>query len=264
MSFRSAVSIICLTLAACSAGAACTPVRIGYINQERPPYWLGNGYAVASPPGASVELVTEFAASAGCGATLLRFPVLRIRQALESGAIDFAPVEEQPDNPAGIVFPLNRKGHPDRERAIRIVIVVFVRASDGLAPATDPARYLRGLRVGTTHGAAYAGQLRQDGIRVDDGAMDVANNIEKLKLGRIDAFAVSLIAPGDMDSFIAARYHGAIVRLARPLSTSQIWLAANRTYYEGHRDQVEAMWTWLGTHGRLRFSALLRKYSSAQ
>lgn len=264
MSFRSAATTLILSLAASSAMAACTPIRVGYINQDHPPYWLGNGTSVASPPGAGVELLREFAASAACSAALQRFPGLRLRQALESGAIDFAPMEEQPDMPPGIVLPKDRNGQPDRERAVRIVIAVFVRASDRLPPGTDPALYFRGRRVGTTHGAPFAGQLRRAGLRVDDGAVDVARNFEKLKFGRIDGVAVTLIAPGDMDAYIAARYDGAIVRLNRPLSTSQVWLAANRAYYEGHREQVERMWTWLGNHGRARFAALLRKYSNRE
>jgi hypothetical protein len=252
-----------LALAAAHAGAACAPVRVGYIDKDRPPYWLGTGDKVADPPGASVELLKEFGASAGCPVTPVRLPVLRLRSALESGAIDFAPLEMRADNPAGVVFPMDKNNRIDQDRSFRNLIAVFVNARDKGGPAADidPSHHFQGRLIGTTHGAAYADQLRQAGIKVDDGAADIAANVEKLKLHRIDGFAVTLIEPNDMDAIIAARYGGEIVRLEKPLSTTRIWLASNRAYYEGHRDQVEAMWTWLGTNGRTRFNELVKKYT---
>ncbi|MGO4470156.1 hypothetical protein AB4Z11_31875, partial [Pseudoduganella sp. RAF53_2] len=74
MSFRIAVSALLLALTA-QAHSACAPVRFAYPDQDRPPYWLGNGSSVPEPPGASVELVMEFTASVGCPVSLLRLPV---------------------------------------------------------------------------------------------------------------------------------------------------------------------------------------------
>ncbi|MES2128178.1 MAG: transporter substrate-binding domain-containing protein [Pseudomonadota bacterium] len=261
MSFSKFAAACVLALFATQAGAACTPIRIGYVNQDRPPYWLGDGYDIPTPPGASVELIADFAISAGCQISLVRLPVMRVRSSLENGSIDFAPVEDRPDNPPGIVFPKDRQGKLDYERAVRIVVVTFVRASDKLPADTDPMTYLKGHSVGTTHGAAYAASLRKLGMNVDDGAVDVARNLEKLKLGRIDALAVSLILPNDMDNFVAARFGKDIVRLEKPISTAYIWLATNQDYYDQHRDQVEAAWNWLGGPGRQRFATLLKKYT---
>jgi len=247
-----------------SAGAACSPIRIGYLDQHRPPYWLGQGPDIPARPGASVELVRRFAASAGCPAELKRLPVLRIRPALIAGEIDFAPTDASAENVPGIAFPRDKNNKLDVERSSPLTIVAFVRAADHLAPDTDPFRHFQGRLVGTTLGSAYGQRLSQAGMQVDAGATNVARNFEKLRQHRIDGFVVSLVSAGDMDAYVAARFHGEIVRLPQPLYADHIWLAANQAYYDLHRAQVEAMWTWLGGPGKKEFAALLDKYAGQQ
>jgi hypothetical protein len=260
MSLHLAVSALCFILAA-SAQGACAPVRFAYPDQDRPPYWLGNGSEVASPPGASVELVREFTASAGCPVSLLRLPVARLRTALQAGVADFTPTDESSFGAPGVVFPVDAKGEVDVKRSVPLVMVAFVRASDKIDRATDPAEYFRGRTVGTTQGASYAVRMKQLGIAIDSGGSGTQSNLEKLRLKRIDGFVVSLISETDMDSYVARRYKGQIVRLEKPLMRTNVWLATSRSYYDSHTAQVEAMWNWLGTTGNKRFTDLLKKYS---
>jgi len=243
------------------ASAACAPVRFAYPDQERPPYWLGNGSAVADPPGASVELVREFIGSAGCPVSLLRLPVMRLRTALLAGVADFTPADEGSHGAPGVAFPLDARGEPDVKRSVPLVMVAFVRAADKIDPAADPAAHFRGRTIGTTMGASYAVRMKQLGINIDSGAPGAIGNLEKLRLKRIDGFVVSLVAEADMDRFVADRYRGQIVRLQKPLIRTNIWLAASKSYYDSHTAQVEAMWNWLGSTGNKRFNALLRKYT---
>lgn len=247
-----------------AATAACAPIQVGYLDQHRPPYWLGSGTAVPEAPGASVELIRQFTASAGCPAALVRMPVLRIAPSLAAGEIDFAPVASTAAGTPRIVFPLDKQHHLDLARSMPLVIVVFVRASDGLSRDTNPAQYFQGRTLGTTLGSSYAAKMRRAGIGVDSGAVDVAGNFEKLKLRRFDGFAVSLISADDMDSLVARKYGGDIVRLTEPLFTDNIWLAASQSYYERNPRRVEAMWDWLGSSGRKEFSKLLAKYYDQQ
>jgi hypothetical protein len=252
-----------IMLLLCSnAMAVCTPIRIGYPNQHRPPYWSGEGSRVAEPPGASVELVRQFTASAGCTSALKRFPVLRIKEALATGEIDFAPMGATEQDTPNIAYPRDKNGAPDIERAVPIVIVVFVRGGDAASGDLSPAGRFQGQRLGTTHGATYSDRLRRAGFLVDSGAADVASNFEKLRLHRIDGFAISLISPNDMDAFVAAKYGAQFVRLGQPLFSDYIWLAANQHYYDQHASQTEAMWNWLGSEGKKEFTKLIKKYST--
>ncbi len=235
-------------------------MKIGFSNQEVVPYYMGSGPEPATPPGASVELLGEIAASAGCSTTFSRLPPARIPASVDSGALSAAPLGALTGEFPNIVYPRDKQGKPDPERAVQMHTVVYVRASDRLDRATDPIDYFKRHKLGTFHGASFAAILRTQGFEIDDGALDAHRNFEKLKLRRIDGVILSLAHPDDMDSFVAERYGGDIVRLDKPLRTAAVWLGVNRSYYEANRSQVEAMWRWLGTQGRVRLAQLLLQY----
>ncbi|MYM23224.1 hypothetical protein GTP46_11260 [Duganella sp. FT135W] len=256
---------IALLLAATQSGAVegCEPISFGYLDQERPPYWLGVGTAVPERPGASVELVQRVAASVKCAVKLKRIPVLRIRAALASGEVDFAPMDSSSEHVSGIEFPRDKNHELDITRGLPQRIVVYVRASDQIPANTRPITYFKQRRLGITLGSSYKTRMEKVGLQVDSGAMDISRNLEKLRLNRIDGFAVSVVFPEDMDSYVAKRYGRSIVRMQNPLFVDHIWLAVNQSYYSAHQGQVEKMWTWLGSTGRKQFAELLKEYSAA-
>lgn len=261
MSFRPLLVLLCLCLFAPAAGAGCQPLRIAYIDQHFPPYWLGSGEQVPEPPGASVELLRRFGASAGCPVALKRVPNARITATLADGQVDFAPQSANSASQPNIVFPRDRTGQLDLDRSVQQLLVIFVRAADGPGRAAQPASYFHDHVLGNVLGSIYLGRMRNDGLRVDSGATNITSNFDKLRLHRVDGVAVPLIAAGDMDAFIAARYGKAFVRLEQPLYADHIWLAANAQYYAAHQIQVETMWTWLAGPGKLQFAKLLKKYA---
>lgn len=262
MSCRRTATSLCLLLLT-GAAAACVPVRVGIINHERPPYYIGNGAADTTPRGASVDLIKAIADSVACPVILVRLPLARIRSALIDGLIDFSPIEAQPGDAHAMAFPLDSNGQPDREKSVQATTVVFVRADDRMSAGTDPAQYFQGRTLGISHGTPYVQSLRQAGIRVDDGASDAARNFDKLRRHRIDGFALTLTTPDAMDNFVATRYGKEFVRLAQPLRTANVWLAASRSYHQQHPERVEAMWRWLGSKGRAHFAELIRNYEKA-
>lgn len=241
--------------------AACPPVRIGYMDQDRPPYWLGKGADVPEPAGAAVDyLRLAAAATIPCPVQFVRLPAHRLRIALQTGTVDFLPIEERAELPPEVVLPRDRGGALDRNRAIRTSIIVLVRAADQLAPDTLTPRYFQGRVIGVPYGAPYADALRGAGIKVDEGGRDLESNIGKLKLKRVDGVALTVGGPGDMDQALAERYGNEVVRLRVPLFSGNIWLATHPAYYAAHREQVEALWTWMSAHQN-ELSNLLSKYS---
>lgn len=246
---------------ATAAESACPPVRIGYLDQDRPPYWLGSGVEVPAPAGAGVDFLRAAAAAViPCPVQFVRLPTARLRAALIAGEVDYLPVEERPDVPPEYVLPRERNGAPDRNRGVRTSIIVLVRASDQLPGDTPTPHYFRERVIGVPYGAPYTSLLREAGIRVDDGALDLERNIGKLKLMRVDGVALSVSQPHDMDRIIAERHGKEIVRLRVPLFSSHVWLATNASYYGAHKEQVEAVWTWMSTHqGEL--SGIMAKYT---
>jgi hypothetical protein len=242
------------------AKCACMPMKLGYVNLHRPPYFLGAGTAEATNPGATVQLIRDVAASAGCDVISVRLPPLRLRQALSDAVIDAMLMDASDSEIAHYALPQTRDGKLDAKRAIRMYTVVFVRADDKIPGDTEPSSYFINHRLGMNNGATLAAQLRKQGATVDDGAQDSARNLEKLVRGRIDGYAATLVSPTQMDSFIAATFGKQLVRLESPLRIHHFWLGFNKHYYQRNRAQVEAMWEWIGARGHARFAELVEQY----
>lgn len=256
------LSLILSLLLAGHAAASCPPLRYGYTDKAVPPYYVGAGPKAPEPPGALAELAREATASARCPTEFVRMPPARLQKSLDEGVIDamslFAPevVGEMPN----VVYPRDKQGNLDMARALPLYAVVFVRARDGISLDAEPGQVLRGKVIGVSQGAPHIKYLRKVGVEVDAGAANPDRNFEKLKLGRIDGFAISLSTPEDMDASVAKRYGKQFVRLRKPILVINSWLALNRSYYENNRAASEAIWDWYGAHSRTRLIALLKKY----
>lgn len=264
--------LLMLTLGATSAGAAppapavtptpapCIPVRVGYMDQNRPPYWLGEGDKVPDPPGAAVDLIRDAVLGAGFGCTPIwvRLPVARIKLALAAGDIDLAPMGEQSAYPAGIALPHDKAGNIDLERALHNQVLVLVRTGDKLPRNTNPMQYFQGKTLGIPMGNSYTPRLREAGLTLDEGARDLDRNIEKLKLGRVDGVVVAAVAPAHLQQALD-KYQGEIEQLPQPLLNIRLWLAFNDNYYRAHPKQCEALWTWLDKN-RSRLGYVMQKY----
>lgn len=252
-----------VSLPAPQATGTCAPVRIGYVDQDRPPYFLGNGSTEANPAGAAVDLLRAIAAAADCTMVSVRIPPRRLRNALVSGDIDATLMNANEGDQDAFALPVGKTGKLDEQRAMQMYTVVFVRAGDRIAPDTDPGNYFRARRLGMNSGASLATQLRDEGYRVDDGAHDEARNLEKLARGRIDGYAATMVVPTSLDATVAAKFGKQLIRLQIPLRTHHFWLAFTRRYFEGNGAAVDAMWTWMGTHGDMRFAEEVARYSAA-
>lgn len=254
----SALAFLLLTLA---AGAQACVLRIGYTSQNAPPYFLGAD-SVPAAPGATVELLNEMAAQAGCETELVRLPTARLLLAVNAGQIDATALATPPAGLPSVVYPLDGQGRPDPARGLQHTTVIIVRAADRAAASADLNGFLRGRRVGVSHGVSFAGELRAAGMQVDDGAADARRNFDKLKRHRVDAVAMSLNVAGDMDELLAREHGKELVRLERPLSSHSLWLMVNKDYYGAHGAAVDEMWNWLGSKGRKRLPQLLKKYEA--
>ena len=252
--------MLALAFAAGHAAAVCPSLRLGYVDHDRAPYFLGTGSEEAKPAGAAVDLVREAASIAGCKVTVVRLPQARLRNALKSGAIDAMAIEAVDSDRDLYALPLDAAGKLDQDKALRVQMVVFVRASDTPLRHIDPARDFGQRWMGSNYASPQVALLRKAGFNVDDGALDPERNLEKLMRNRIDGYAISLASPGDLDNWVAARFGNAIVRLERPLQTNHIWLAMSKDYYARNPTQVNAMWGWMAQQGRQRFARLVRKY----
>lgn len=252
-----------VTMPLLAGAAGCIPVRFGYIDQHRPPYYMGEGDKVPEPPGATVDLMRDAVAGAGfgCPPLLVRLPQARLRLALAAGDIDFTTLGEQSSYPPEIALPRDKHGDVDTSRALGNKLVVLVRARDKVPANAEPMAYFKGKTLGAAQGSSYAARLREAGLKIDDGARDLERNIEKLKLGRVDAVVLSAVKANHVEALLK-RYHGEIVQLQQPLVSMRIWLAFNQNYYLAHRERVEALWSWIDAN-RARLGYAAKKYKQA-
>ncbi|MYM26803.1 hypothetical protein GTP58_00530 [Duganella sp. CY15W] len=254
------LAVAAATPAAQAAGPGCIPLRVGYMDQNRPPYWLGEGEKVPDPPGAAVDLISDAVKGAGFGCTpvWVRLPIARLKVALTNGDIDLAPLAELSFYPAEIALPRDKAGNIDLERALHNKVLVLVRTRDKLPASTNPMQYFRGKMLGIPQGNSYVARLREAGLTLDDGGRDLDRNIEKLKLGRVDGVVVAAVAPAHLKETLA-RYKGEIEQLPQPLLNVRVWLAFNDNFYRAHPKQSEALWTWLDKN-RGRLGYVMQRY----
>lgn len=256
-------SLLLFVSAGAHAADACKPVRVGYSDRERLPYYVGNGPAVPARPGALVELFRDAVGKGGCPVVFVRLPAARVRMALASGKIDIAPTYTPGDRHADYVVATVAGGEVDTRRALRSMAIVFVRSEDKLAPGTDPERYFKTHMLAANQGTMLASQLKTAGLQVDDGSVSSESNFDKLRLKRVDGFTVAVMTPSALDPYLNEHHGKQLTRLDKPLSASYVWLGANRNYYQRNRQQVETIWNWLGAHGAQELDALTRKYATA-
>lgn len=253
-------AFISILLLCNSALARDCVIRVGYPDRERPPYYLGHGSVVPEPPGAGVDLVRVAVRQVGCTVHLVRLPTARLKFALMHGDIDMAPVDLRDGEQPYSALPRRPDGLPDTRRGIRVLAVVYVRVADGIPSDTDLHNYFRNHKLATIQGAPLGEQLRDEGYVVDSGAANAYGNLQKVMLKRVDGFAVSVANVDAMDSIVASRYGGQLVRLNKPVRSSTLWLSASNEYYQGHGEQIGNLWDWWGDNAARTLTELLKNY----
>lgn len=238
--------------------APCGQIRVGYPDQERRPFFLGSGTEVPAVPGAAVQLIQSSFSSLHCTVQFVRMPEGRLRVALASNQIDFAPIALDDLGIGNTRLPSLPNGKLDLKRALKLDIVVYVRAQPDLQLNVDPASYLNRKIIGANLGTPLTLILSERGFSVDQGAANIERNLEKLKAKRIDGVAV--VAIGDttsLDALVAQGSAGGIVRLHKPLATAYYTLGASPARFESDPHLVHAVWDDIGQHWQRQLRSLV-------
>ena len=225
-----------------AAEAPCAPVRVGYTDQTRPPFFLGAGAVVPEPAGMGVELIRRTFKALNCTLILKRLPPPRLLLALNTGDIDFSMIGMSEELAQTIAFPTLDNGAIDRARALHIKGVVYVRMRDGGAAADSPQRFFKSHTLAAHRELKVYGGTITRGLKLDYGAADVWANLEKLRFGRVDGAMAGLFDETSLDDLILVRYGDDIVRLREPLILIDITLAANKNFYRENPLLVRRTW----------------------
>jgi polar amino acid transport system substrate-binding protein len=169
-------------------------------------------------------------------------PRLRCINMLKAGEVDAVLSAYLPERREYGVFPMIG-AMPDESRAVSVVRFAIFRAVGGTVRWDGTA--FGGLDqrpVGIQVGLAVSARLRQTGVKVDEGAKTIEQNLEKLARGRVQA-VVAL--EGEAKPVIEQKYAGSIEALPRAFATTPIYLHVHPAYYARHREAVEKLWASL-------------------
>jgi polar amino acid transport system substrate-binding protein len=249
-----AAFLVCTLLA---AGAQAQRLKLGYSDVENFPYQMGNGQAIAAPPGVAVELIREAARDIGLEVQFVRMPAVRLLVATQTGEIDgsfiFSFKEERL---AQAVYPL-RDGKPDRARRITTINYTFYKKAG--SPVTWDGKALGHLTepVGVNSSFSIADDLKKMGIVVDDSGKSTAQNLGKLRLGRIGAYAT---LEDSADAFLARQQAGDVLKLSPPITSRDYFLVFSRKFHDSG-DYAQRLWTRIAELRDKRTPALMQNYN---
>lgn len=237
---RFTVAALLFSLSMSSATAAGKAFRVTYPETENPPRILGQRDTVPSDkPGISVELLRMVAAKTGLTLSLARAPWKRCLTLLENGYIDATFHASYTDERARYAVYPTRNGKLDASRAIYLNrYALYVRRGAALRWDGHTLSHVT-MPIGTLAGNAIAEDLQKLGAPVEE-APGLSNNMDKLKAGRIAAYAeIETIG----DDFLADHRgeFAEIEKLPLPLAEKIYFLVISKPYYQANPAQAEAI-----------------------
>lgn len=233
-------------------------VRLGYSDVENFPYQMGNGDQIAAAPGVAVELIRAAADEAGVKVVFVRMPAPRLLLEMQAGRLDGAFIFSYKDErQQSGVYPM-QQGKPDRQRRITSNNYSFYKLA-GSDVAWDGVK-LSNWRapIGINFSFSIGDDLKKMQLTVDDGGRGTEQNFDKLRLGRISAYA-TLEDSGD--AFLRRKNVTQVVKLEPPIVVRDYYLMLSHQYVESHKTKAELLWTRLGEVRAKRSASLFEKYA---
>lgn len=215
---------------ACHAQAL--TLRLCTLDQPFPPHTMPDGSGLAQ------VLLRQAAREEGITIENSFAPRLRCIAQLKSGEVDGLLAAFLPERAEYGAFPMAGPV-ADATRALSVVHYVVYRQRSGTVQ-WDGNRFsgLDGRPVGLQAGLAVAQRLRQTGVTVDEGAKTIAQNLEKLVRGRLQA----VVALEGESQPLVERLSPHIEVLPKAFDATPIYLQVHPAYYAANREAVEKLW----------------------
>lgn len=253
---RKLLGVVAVAVPCC--GFANEPLRLGYSDVENFPYQMGNGAQVAPAPGVAVELIREAAAAADEKLVFVRMPAQRLLLEMQAGRLDGAFIfSYKEDRLQYGVYPLHQ-GKPDRQRRITSNNYSFYKM--GSSEVAWDGTQLTNWRapVGINFSFSIGDDLKRMNLVVDDGARGTEQNMAKLKLGRISAYAT---LEDSADAYLRRNNVTGVVKLEPPIVVRDYYLMLSKQYVDGNKGRAERLWTKLGEMRSKRAASMFEKYA---
>jgi polar amino acid transport system substrate-binding protein len=213
-------------------------LEFAYANQVSSPY-ITEAKPDSALPGLAVEIIAHAAAAHGCHVKFVRRPGKRVLAEVaanqHTGALMFSySVERQQST----VFPLDAAGKIDSERRLARLYYYLYRMSDSkLEWDGHRFRNLDGA-IGVNLGYAVAADLQALGAKVEE-VPTTAQNLEKLRLGRIAAYAMHDFG---VEAALHAPQYSKVERMPIALSVRDYYLTFSPRFYRDNKALAERIW----------------------
>ncbi|MBV1774772.1 transporter substrate-binding domain-containing protein [Burkholderiaceae bacterium DAT-1] len=224
-----------LLLVCCvSALAADAPrMRLCTLDKSFEPYTRADGNGVLQ------RKIRRVAAKLGLQVHNVYAPRARCVEQLRSTAVDALIGAYTEDRLTFAVYP-SRGGLADPSRAlVRVMFRLYVRRDSTLSWEGEQFSFPPNPVVGVQAGFTHIDRMRATGARVDDGARTTEQNLGKLMLGRLDA---ALAMETEAAPLLEGKYAGVLKALPQPFEETHLYLLVSRTFYQQHKQLVEALW----------------------
>lgn len=232
-----------------ASGSLAAPFRLCTLDQPFYPFTMPDG------SGQTQVLLRRAAQSLSLSVENHVAPRRRCLEELRTGQADGAVGAWIVEREAYAAYPL-QNGQPDEARSLAITRFLVYRRP-GSAISWDGQRF-QGLataqQIGVQQGFVHVAKLQATHAAYDDGARTGAQNLEKLRLGRVVA---AIAQEEEVASLLQGRYRGQIEALETPFDSTVLYLMVARTFYEQNRDLTERYWQAIRTE---RESASYQKY----
>lgn len=222
---------ILLLLAALDARAL--TLRLCTLDHPFPPHTMPDG------SGAAQKLLRQAARQEGIAIDNIFAPRLRCIAMLKDGHVDAILSAFLPERLSYGAFPM-AGAVADESRSLSEVRFVVYRQKGGTVQ-WDGAAFsgLDQRPIGIQVGLAVAQRLRQTGVKVDEGAKTIEQNLEKLVWGRVQAMVA---LEGEAQPMIDRSYAGRIEVLPTPFDATPIYLHVHPAVYAANQAAIEKLW----------------------
>jgi polar amino acid transport system substrate-binding protein len=231
--------LLIAALYAASTHAERITMRLGYSDEEAPPYLIRHDL---QPSGIAIDIIRQAATDIDITLEFLRMPNRRVLENLKLGAIDgafmFSFNSERMHNGQ---YPM-KDGALDEEKRITI-LSYFLYRRKGADLHWDGHR-LSGtnLFIGANNGYSIANDLRKMGAAVEE-ARSTEQNFSKLKRGRIAAVAHQ---ESVADPYLQSAGIPQIEKVYPPLSTKHYFVMLSHNFVAKHPEPANRLWARIG------------------
>lgn len=247
-----------------SAGTNCKEfidLTIAYENKEQPPYYLGNTENILeNSPGIAVEMIKRLEIYIPeIKIKFKRYPWLRCLTYLQHGVVDgiFNASFKKERLKVGAYPYKNNQVDPSKRITTISYSLYKLKTSEFIFDELSQMK--EKPMVGATRGYSIVGDLRKQGILVDE-SKSTQNAFNKLLKGRNIAVAAQDVTGDYLLSKYSEKFHH-IVKVSPPITTKPYYLMLSNQFIKKHPELSEKIWRTIATIREEELNELSAKYA---